>query len=489
MKNVLRRILKLIWIIPRKLSKKKDDEDDHFYDAIEEPPDYNIWNPPDHSDPPPRPPLSDTDSLFEEDCSRCDPYRQSILERIPTSAQTSPMLESPWASYMEQPRTDNYVRLMTSLVREEGHIYSLAASGDLLYTGSSSKNIRVWKHQKEYTGFKSHSGLVKAIVISGDKIFTGHQDGKIRVWRASRKEPRVHQKIGTLPDLRSVFKKSLRPKNYTAVSRNHSAIWIKHLDAISSLSLNEDRTLLYSGSWDKTMKVWRVTDYKCLESISAHDDVINTVVAGAHGLVFSGSADGTLKVWQKKSHGKRTKHFFSSSLLQQEFAVTSLSVTPAGTVVYAGCSDGVVHYWEHEKLIHGGVLRGHKLAVLCLALSGNMVFSGSADRSICVWQRDECGRHWCLYVLTGHTGPVKCLAVEEEVRQEVKCGGAGGGGKACILYSGSLDKSVKIWRLCPKISDGDNHLLPPPSPWRIDGRRRVEMQNKIPKPRVCQQKK
>ncbi|KAH0734091.1 hypothetical protein KY285_009798 [Solanum tuberosum] len=36
---------------------------------------------------------------------------------------------------------------------------------------------------KEFSAFKSNSGLVKAIIISGDKIFTGHQDGKVRVWK------------------------------------------------------------------------------------------------------------------------------------------------------------------------------------------------------------------------------------------------------------------------------------------------------------------
>ncbi|KAJ0457619.1 putative [Myosin heavy-chain] kinase transcription factor WD40-like family [Helianthus annuus] len=473
MKNVMRRIMQLIRIIPRKSSKNidSDDEDDHFYDAQQEP---SVNN---HRYHQPLPPLSDTDSLFG-DGSRCNSYQQSSYDRLPMSAQTSPLLNSPWSSYVEVAPTENYVGLLTSLVREEGHIYSLAATTDLLYTGSSSKNIRIWKHHMEYSGFKSHSGLVKAIVVAGDRIFTGHQDGKIRVWRASRKDPKVYKKIATLPDFQSVLKKSLKLKNYTEVRRKHSAIWIKHFDAISSMSLNDDHTLLYSGSWDKTMKVWRVSDFKCLESISAHDDVINAVVAGAHGYVFSGSADGTLKVWRKESsHGKRTKHYFSQSLLKQEFAVTSLVVTPAGKVVYAGCSDGVVHYWEHEKLIHGGVLRGHKLAVLCLAASGYMVFSGSADKNICVWQSDDRGRHRCLYVLNGHTGPVKCLAVEKEARQG-ECGGA----STRILYSGSLDKSVKIWRVCPQMLNADNQHLPPPSPQRIDGlrRSRVEIHNKLP---------
>ena len=33
-------------------------------------------------------------------------------------------------------------------------------------------------------------------------------------------------------------------------------------------------------SWDKTMKVSRISDSKCLESVSAHDDAVNSVVIG-----------------------------------------------------------------------------------------------------------------------------------------------------------------------------------------------------------------
>ena len=57
----------------------------------------------------------------------------------------------------------------------------------------------------------------------------------------------------------------------------------------------------------------------------------------------------------------------------------------SGSVLYCGSSDSVVNYWEREKqMSHGGVLKGHKLAVLCLATAGNLVFSGSADKIICV---------------------------------------------------------------------------------------------------------
>ncbi|KFK29083.1 hypothetical protein AALP_AA7G086600 [Arabis alpina] len=330
--------------------------------------------------------------------------------------------------------------LVGSIVRE-GHIYSLAATNDLLYTGSDSNYIRVWKDLDEFSGFKSNSGLVKAIVICRDeRVFTGHQDGKIRVWKTSAKNPRVYTRVGSLPALKDVLKRSVKPSNYVEVRRRRKKLWIKHSDAVSCLSLVEDQGLLYSASWDRTVKVWRIHDLKCIESIKAHDDAVNSVVAtvwSGESLVFTGSADGTVKVWKREVGGKRSSHILVQTLLKQDSAVTAL--VTSHVAVYSGSSDGAVNFWEmgEKKLLKdGGVLKKHRLAVLCLAAAGKLLFSGAADKKICVWRRE--GRvHTCVSVLTGHTGPVKCLAVVEPTVEDGRL----------LVYSGSLDKSVKVWRV------------------------------------------
>ncbi|KAK8444199.1 hypothetical protein SEVIR_9G097800v4 [Setaria viridis] len=332
---------------------------------------------------------SDYPSSFSGECS---PYNMSPWNQT---------MASPWSHHSEAsaaglggpPTMAPGTSLIGSLVREEGHIYSLAAKGDTLYTGSDSKNIRVWRKQKDSGGFKSSSGLVKAIVISGERIFTGHQDGKIRVWKVSPKNG-LHKRVGSLPRLRDFLRGSLNPSNYVEVRKNRTALWIRHSDAVSCLSPTEPaQGLLYSGSWDRTFKVWRINDSKCLESVVAHDDNVNAVVAAFDGLVFTGSADGTVKVWRRELQGKSTKHSAVQTLL-----------------------------------------------------------NGSADNTIFVWRRDG-GMHSCLSVLTGHTEPIRCIAVVEDNGDSSESnaggGGAAGGGSASrwIVYSGSLDKSIKVWRV------------------------------------------
>jgi WD40 repeat protein len=397
--------------------------------------------------------------------------RQAVADKQPSSSDCdsdgdspSPFAMSPWTQLpglggdVQHGRTTG---LLDTLVKEEGHVYSLAASGDLLYTGTDSRNVRVWRDRRELGGFRAGSGLVKAVVVAADgRIFTGHQDGKVRVWRPRHEaEPKGvlrHRRVGALPRARDAL-----------LRRNHA-----HTDAVSCLSLDPAAGLLYSGSWDRTVKVWRVADSRCLETLPAHADAVNAVAAsGFDALLLTGSADGTVKVWRRRSededHRTRTRHVVERVLRAGDAAaVTSIAVSVDARVVYAGTSDGAVAHWQFPRpgsdgrtRTSGTALRGHgKMAVLCLAAAGRVVVSGSADRTLCVWRREGGGAaHARLAVLRGHAGPVKCVAVDQE--EEVEDGGHRR--RAVVVYSGSLDGSVKVWRV---EEEEDDAVMTTPSP-------------------------
>ncbi|CAL4934789.1 unnamed protein product [Urochloa decumbens] len=426
--------------------------------------------------------LSSPRSFSSNDSSVSDDDGNSSTSSFPSSASSSPSRhnspppKSPWSATthllpgLGSSSSSSTDGLIASLVKEGGKVYSLAAAGDLLYTGTDSETVRVWRDGRELAALRSGSGLVKAIVVAADgRIFTGHQDGKVRVWRraSASGDAGDHRRVGSLPALGDYLASSVNPSSYVAASkgRRRRAVWLRHTDAVSCLSLDEGAGILYSGSWDRTFKAWRVADSRCLESVPAHDDAVNTIAAaGFGGLVLTGSADGTVKVWRREvvAGGERTRHVLESVLREggDGGAVTAVAACPEARAVYVGTSDGLVTCWRWDadgEPRLAAVLAGHRMGVMCLAVSGRVVVSGSADRTLCVWRRDDDDshgggdKHVRLAVLAGHTGPVKCVAVAADVVED------GDGERRFVVYSGSLDGSVKVWRLsedCP--------LEPPP---------------------------
>ncbi|KAG7598136.1 WD40-repeat-containing domain superfamily [Arabidopsis suecica] len=349
---------------------------------------------------------------------------------------------------------------LATLKDKSSYVSSLAVSDKLLYTGSSNSEIRVWPREPPFspeysTGddrnvVSTGNGGVKSLVILGDKLISAHQDHKIRVWKIIDESSRRGQKykcVATLPTMNDRFKNLFSSKSYVEVRRHKKCTWVHHVDAVSSLALSQDGSLLYSASWDRSFKIWRTSDFKCLDSIEkAHDDAINAIVVSKDGFVYTGSADKKIKVWDKKDK----KHSLAATLTKHLSAVNALAISEDGKVLYSGACDRSVLVWERlsngdDEELHMsvvGALRGHTKAIMCLAVASDLVLSGSADKSLRVWKRGlmEKEGYSCLAVLEGHTKPVKCLAVsvsESDSNSDY----------SCMVYSGSLDLSVKVWNL------------------------------------------
>ncbi|XP_010938645.2 protein JINGUBANG [Elaeis guineensis] len=324
-----------------------------------------------------------------------------------------------------------------SLAILSGHIGSvscLALCGEFILSASHGKDIIAWQQPdlRRFTKFGHGDGSVKALVTVGNRVFSAHQDGRIRVWKVSRSSENIFRLTATLPTTKDYLCKFMKQSNYVQTRRNHRKLWIEHADSISCLAVYGG--VIYSGSWDKTLKVWRVADLRCLESIRAHDDAINGLVAH-EGLVYSASADGKIKVWEKG----RSMHCLKRVLEgRRDVSWNAVIICDEGRLVYGGGSDGRVMGWERDVGRDNWTLvcdvRTHEMAVLCLCSMGEFVCSGSADKSIGVWRRESGGGLWRVGIIRGPEGPVKCL--------QASCYSVGEG---FMLYSGGLDKSLRVW--------------------------------------------
>ncbi|KAJ8553807.1 hypothetical protein K7X08_024485 [Anisodus acutangulus] len=329
----------------------------------------------------------------------------------------------------------------------------LVLAGKFLFTGSSDKEICMWE-QKALTStidaiidtVIAGKGAVKSLVILADKVFSAHQDHKIRVWRIDNHNsdtPKIVHLV-TLPRLSDRALKFMIPKNHVQIRRHKKSTWIHHVDTVSALALSNDESFLYSVSWDRTLKIWRTNDFKCLESIAnAHDDAINALEISQDGDVFTGSADKTIKMWRKGFEEK--KHSLVCSLEKHKSGVNALAVGRSSTthsVLYSGACDRLILVWEKDEggnMVLVGALKGHKKSILCLAVIADLVCSGSADKTVRVWRGVErC--YSCLCVIQGHSGPVKCLTVTSD--QQIPSDTT----SCYVLYTASLDGETKVWK-------------------------------------------
>ncbi|KAG2303760.1 hypothetical protein Bca4012_062489 [Brassica carinata] len=402
-------------------------------------------------------------SFFPCSCPLSCNKTRSECQKKSTTFQSEPSTSSsllsqpslPLVPSLSSPLQNSTVehQCLATIKGHSSYVSSLAISRRSLFTGSSDGEIRVWPREPPYsTGniVGAGSGGVKSLVILGDKLISAHQDHKIRVWKTI--DDSKYKCVATLPTMNDRFTSLFSQKSYVEVRRHKKRTWVHHVDAVSSLALSQDGSLLYSASWDRSFKVWRTSDFKCLESIEkAHDDAVNAVVVSRDGFCYTGSADKTIKVWSKKDKN----HSLVATLKKHLSAVNALAVSEDGKVLYSGACDRSILVWE--RLSNGdadddgelhmcvvGALRGHTKAIMCLAVASDLVLSGSADKSLRVWRRGllEKDGYFCLAVLDGHTKPVKCLAVS--------ISGSGSdcnSDYSCMVYSGSLDLSVKVWNL------------------------------------------
>ncbi|XP_021691003.2 protein JINGUBANG-like [Hevea brasiliensis] len=326
------------------------------------------------------------------------------------------------------------------------HISCLSIHNTLLYAASINEinvfDLSNYTHIDKFAANDPSSGFIKSIAFHNNKVFTAHQDCKIRVWQIS--PCKEHHLLCTLPTVKDRFRHFLLPRNYVNVRRHKKRLWIEHWDTVSGLAVHG--MLIYSVSWDKSFKIWNVENNRCLESVLAHQDAVNTVVVSDNGTVYTGSADGLIRVWKKV--GKERKHSLVYTLEKHKSTINALALNGDGSVLFSGGCDRSIMVWERKEvdenehqMVFAEALWGHAGAILCLMTGEHWLVSGSSDRTVRIWQKGKMEGYSCMVVLEGHERPVKSLVA-------VAGGGAyNNGGSSLSICSGSLDGEIKVWKV------------------------------------------
>ncbi len=189
-----------------------------------------------------------------------------------------------------------------------------------------------------------------------------------------------------------------------------------HRDAISSLAVFDGK--LFSGSWDHTIKVWDLETGHCTATLTGNGRAVYSLVI-FDGKLFSGCYDNTIKVWDLKTNK------CTATLIGHRAAVCSLAIFDGE--LFSGSSDATIKVWDLKTGECTATLTGHTDGVYCLAIVDGELFSGSSDGTIKVW---EVKTGECTATLTGHRDGVTSLTAFD--------------GR---LFSGGLGPTIKVWEL------------------------------------------
>jgi uncharacterized protein with WD repeat/RNA polymerase-binding transcription factor DksA len=196
-----------------------------------------------------------------------------------------------------------------------------------------------------------------------------------------------------------------------------------HEQGVFSVSFSPDGKFLASGSSDRTVKIWKVGNWREVATLRHGDSVWSVSFSPDGKFLASGSLDKTVKVWEVRSWRE------VATLRGHENGVWSVSFGPDGKFLASGSRDWTVKVWEVRSWREVATLRGHEDQVISVTFSpdGKFLASGSSDKTVKVW---EVGSWREVTTLKGHGNRVRSVSFSPD-------------GK--FLASGSDDNTVKVW--------------------------------------------
>jgi WD40 repeat protein len=211
---------------------------------------------------------------------------------------------------------------------------------------------------------------------------------------------------------------------------------------------NDTRAL--SGSYDSTLKVWDLSPQstrRYLFTLEGHTNAASCCAVFANGTrVISGSRDSTLKVWDLSPQSNRWWDLFSLrsrclyTLEGHNDDVLCCEVFANHMRAISGSADKTLKVWDlspHSTRRCLFTLEGHTSSVVGCAVFANdtRAISGSYDSTIKVWDLSPQSTKPCLYTLKRDSGSALCCSVFANGTQ---------------VISGGWDKTLKIWQLPEK---------------------------------------
>ncbi|XP_072003220.1 kinesin-like protein KIF21A isoform X8 [Engystomops pustulosus] len=228
-----------------------------------------------------------------------------------------------------------------------------------------------------------------------------------------------------------------------------------HNKAVLCVDATDD--LLFTGSKDRSCKVWNLVTGQEIMSLGGHpNNVVSVKYCNYTSLVFTVSTS-YIKVWDIRDSAKCIRTLTSSgqvmawdscagsqnrtvALPPGENQINQIALNPTGTFLYAAAGNAV-RMWDLKRFQSTGKLTGHLGPVMCLTVDQlangqDMIITGSKDHYIKMFDITEGA--------LGVVSPTRCFEPPhyDGIEALVITGD--------YLFSGSRDNGIKKWDLSRK---------------------------------------
>lgn len=247
-----------------------------------------------------------------------------------------------WATFTGHAETLGAISLPKTVPQESSAAYQDPSNHPpaFLVTGSQDLTVKKWeiprqaqKKAKAVFTRKAHDKDINAVDINPTSQFfaSSSQDKTVKIWSMAEGEVqgilRGHK--------RGVWSVKFAPANTPVIQGDKGAV--------------AGKGLILTGSGDKTVKIWSLSDYTCIRTFEGHSNSILKVAwlnqhpegdKSKRVQFASAGGDGLVKVWEANSGETET------TLDNHEDRVWALTVHVQTNTVVSGSADSTVTFWK-----------------------------------------------------------------------------------------------------------------------------------------------